>query len=141
MLAMAPGVVEMPLGPMWIGASLLNQSGARTDFLGRFVTGMDPGTTAVRQGLFSSSRNGVALMFGDDSHDPDRHAVGIGHVSRHEINAGIAEVEQESRIARKSIDLRNQQGCPMQAACCKSPGSAAPNTRVDRNRFRHCRTI
>jgi hypothetical protein len=46
MLAMAPGVVELPTGPIRIGASLLNQSGARTEFLGRSVTGMESGSPA-----------------------------------------------------------------------------------------------
>jgi hypothetical protein len=53
--------------------------------------------------------NSAALVLGHNRHDPDRQPVGLRHVGRHEVNAGLLEPEQEMRIAGKTIELGNDQ--------------------------------
>ena len=59
--------------------------------------------------------DGLALMLGDQSHNPDCQFVGVGHVGRHETHSAIAQGEQEGGVARQSVKFGNHQSRAGQA--------------------------
>ena len=65
--------------------------------------------------FFSPQRQPGALaqmrefLFRDQRHDPDRQAVGVGHVEGDKFDTGIAQAEQEDWIAAQPVQSRNNQ--------------------------------
>jgi len=44
-----------------------------------------------------------------DGHDAHGHCVGFRQISRHELNSGVAQSHEKSRVSRQAVELGNDQ--------------------------------
>ncbi len=57
------------------------------------------------QSLPGAPSDGLALLLGDECHDPAGEVVRLRHVGREEPDAAVAQREQERRVARELVEL------------------------------------
>ena len=50
-----------------------------------------------------------ALVLGEHGEDAHREGIGIGHVAADEVHAQVAQLEDETRIAREPVQLGDEQ--------------------------------
>jgi hypothetical protein len=58
----------------------------------------------------------MGLLFRDQSHDTDGQTVGVRHLGRDELDAGLLQAEQKVRVAGQSVELSDQQHAAAEAA-------------------------
>src|SRR4051794_11085436 len=92
----------------------------------RVRAGIETSRSRRSERRLSALADRLALLLGDERHHANRHAVRVRQVDRSEVDAGIAQAEQEHRIAGETIEPRDDQLGPVATARLERTGEAWP---------------
>src|SRR4029079_394711 len=69
-----------------------------------WVAKLPAASSCCGQRGFRSGRDSLPFLLGDQSHNADRHSVGVGHVDCREIDPGIAQTEQKDWVSTEAVE-------------------------------------